>query len=335
MYPIYDRSGVDDDTPRPLAQSAAPSPSARSAPLACEVLVCHAGTCRQAGAEAVLTEIEELVNASGGSDYCTVRQSGCLGYCSEAPNAVVRQKLSRSGTTVHMRLRSMEASAKVAERATGTKLALLDGPANGRLQELRLARARQHAVSACHWNAALNGLAERAAQRPALRAELTALLARAGFPDATLATMSSNQALPAGAWPRLAVGGAMPSAIESYSLWSVQGVTPVSQHSAIFHLTSADRKRGTPHPRGNGRLPVPVTWHVTLQASHSGQAEPRAPTPAASPYPSSHSRAASQARRCGARGAQGSGPAVRKPPVGLGCPALAAPSGRFRHCELM
>ena len=56
------------------------------------------------------------------------------------------------------------------------------------------------------------------AQRPA------ALLARAGFPDATLATMSSNQALPASAWPRLAVGGAMPSAIESYSQWTVARV---------------------------------------------------------------------------------------------------------------
>ena len=106
MYPIYDRSGVDDDLPRPLGQSGtAPSPRT-SAPQPSEVLVCHAGTCRRAGAVAVLAEIEELVNASGGSDYCTVRQSGCLGYCSEAPNAVVRQK--RSGTSVHMRLRSME-----------------------------------------------------------------------------------------------------------------------------------------------------------------------------------------------------------------------------------
>jgi hypothetical protein len=269
MYPIYDRSGVDDDLPRPLAQSGtAPSPRT-SAPQASEVLVCHAGTCRRAGAEAVLAEIEELVNASGGSDYCTVRQSGCLGYCSEAPNAVVRQK--RSGNSVHMRLRSMEATAKVAERVTGS--ALVDGPANGRLEELRLARARQHAVSLSHWNAALNGLAERAAQRPALRAELAALLARAGFPDATLATMSSNQALPASAWPRLAVGGAMPSAIESYSQWSVEGVTPVSRHSAIFSLRSDDRRRGTPHPRGNGRLPVPVTWHVTLLAEVGPNAE--------------------------------------------------------------
>ena len=70
------------------------------APQACEVLVCHAGTCRRAGAEAVLAGIEELVDASGGSGYCTVRQSGCLGYCSEAPNAVVRRKHSRSGTSV-------------------------------------------------------------------------------------------------------------------------------------------------------------------------------------------------------------------------------------------
>lgn len=243
MYPIYDRSGVDDDIPRPLAVTA--PPPKRSAPPACEVLVCHAGTCRRRGAEAVLTEIEELVNANGGSGYCTVRQSGCLGYCSEAPNAVVREK--RSGATaVHMRIRSMEASAKVVERVTGTK-PVLDGPASGRLQELRTARARQHAVSVSHWNTALSGLAEQAAQRPALRSELAALLAKAGYPNGV-------------------VGDTMPSAIENYSPWSLQGVTPVSKHSAIFHLTSADRKRGTPHPRGSGRMPEPVTWHTTLIA---------------------------------------------------------------------
>ena len=123
-----------------------------------EVLVCQGQPCRARGAEAVLTEIEELAEVVGG---CSVRASGCLGYCSEAPNAVVRQK--RSGTSVHMRLRSMEATAKVAERVTGSKP--VDGPANGRLEELRLARARQHAVSLSHWNAALNGLAERAARQ--------------------------------------------------------------------------------------------------------------------------------------------------------------------------
>ena len=53
----------------------------------------------------------------------------------------------------------------------------------------------------------------------------------------------------------------------------MEGVTPVSRHSAIFSLRSDDRKRGTPHPRGNGRLAVPVTWHVTLLAEVGPNAE--------------------------------------------------------------
>ena len=52
-----------------------------------EVHVCHAGTCLNRGAEGVLTEIEELASAVGGQ--CTVHETGCLGYCSQAPNAVV------------------------------------------------------------------------------------------------------------------------------------------------------------------------------------------------------------------------------------------------------
>ena len=41
-----------------------------------EIFVCHAGTCRALGAEAVLAEIEELANAVG--EKCSVRRSGCL-----------------------------------------------------------------------------------------------------------------------------------------------------------------------------------------------------------------------------------------------------------------
>ena len=86
-YPLYDRSGVDD-APAPLA--APPSKvSKRAPPTESEVLVCHAGTCRRRGAEAVLAEIEELV---GEMDGCTVRPSGCQGYCSEGPNAIVRAR---------------------------------------------------------------------------------------------------------------------------------------------------------------------------------------------------------------------------------------------------
>ena len=50
------------------------------------------------------------------------------------------------------------------------------------------------------------------------------------------------------------------------SPWALQGVKSVSTHSAIFRLASSDRKRGTPHPRGRGRVPRPITWHTTLLA---------------------------------------------------------------------
>ena len=59
-----------------------------------EVLVCHAGTCMAHGAEAVLTEIEELVRVVG-APSATVRPVGCLGYCNQAPNAVVVDRGAR------------------------------------------------------------------------------------------------------------------------------------------------------------------------------------------------------------------------------------------------
>jgi hypothetical protein len=185
QYPLYDRSGVDDD----------------------EIPVSEFAPCGN----------------------CTVRASGCLGYCSEAPNALVQERGARaSAENVHTRLLSLEASAKLVQRATGTKPAL-DDP-GGRLSELRAVRARQHSVKVSHWNAALAGLAEQAAQRPALRTELAALLANAGFADGV-------------------VGAKMPSAIANYSPWLLEGVRPVTKHSAVFTFASKDRKRGTPHPR--------------------------------------------------------------------------------------
>ena len=72
-------------------------------------------------------------------------------------------------------------------------------------------------------------------------------------------------------WLRRQVGsadttGQMPEAIAEYTKWSLEGVEPVSKHAAIFTYTSKDRKRGTPHPRGRGRVPRPITWHTTLLA---------------------------------------------------------------------
>ena len=206
--------------------------------MSAEVFVCHAGTCRARGAEAVLVEIEELAEAVGAD--CKVRESGCLGLCSQAPNAVVRTKTGRTKVTEHTRLTSLEASAKVVERATGVAPDL--GATNWRLEGLRAERARSHAKSVYHWNAALRGLKAPAFSDP----ELRQLRADAGYPDGITA--------------------AAPSAIAGYTRWTLEEVNAVSRHSALFSFRSKDLKRGTPHPRGRGRQPVPITWHTTLLA---------------------------------------------------------------------
>lgn len=205
-----------------------------------EIYVCHAGPCRRAGAEAVLTEIEELATVVGG---CSVRESGCLGYCSEAPNALVRR---RGDEEVYTKIRSLETSVKVVEHATGRKAQIEDAKVQERFAALRAARTRQAAREVSHWNAALHGLTEQAAQQPHLQFELNELLTKAGYPNG--------------------LGPAMPNAIDNYSPWSLQSVEPVTRHSAIFRFKSSDRKRGTPHPRGRSLKPDLITWHTTLLA---------------------------------------------------------------------
>ena len=207
------------------------------------IFVCQAGPCSRAGAEAVLAEIEELADVVG---RCSVRESGCLGYCSEAPNVLVRKGGARGSETVHTQIRSLEASADVVQHATGQKPDTGDAAVQERFAALRATRGRQHARSASHWNAALRGLEKQAATRPTLRYELLELLGKAGFPDG--------------------IGTTMPSAIENYSWWSLESVEPVTRHSAIFRFTSGDRKRGTPHPRGRSRKPDMITWHTTMLA---------------------------------------------------------------------
>ena len=123
-----------------------------------QVHVCHAGTCLNRGAEGVLTEIEELANAVGGQ--CTVHETGCLGYCSQAPNAVVVRRGERP--KVHTLIRSLEASADVVAAATGFQPNLEDDQIKQKLAGLRAARARERAKEVFHWNSALNGLGAEA-----------------------------------------------------------------------------------------------------------------------------------------------------------------------------
>jgi (2Fe-2S) ferredoxin len=51
-----------------------------------EILVCEANACRRAGAQALLTEIEEKAT---GVDECSVQPTGCLGACRDGPCALV------------------------------------------------------------------------------------------------------------------------------------------------------------------------------------------------------------------------------------------------------
>ena len=52
---------------------------------------------------------------------------------------------------------------------------------------------------------------------------------------------------------------------EEFARWTLDKITPVSQHSALYHFTSADSTRGTPYTRGRGRTIWHKTWHTTLQ----------------------------------------------------------------------
>ena len=88
-----------------------------------EVHVCHAGTCLNRGAEGVLTEIEELASAVGGQ--CTVHETGCLGYCSQAPNAIVVKR--GSDETLHTHIDDVELAGDLSDPKWHDIRALIKG----------------------------------------------------------------------------------------------------------------------------------------------------------------------------------------------------------------
>ena len=125
---------------------------------------------------------------------------------------------------------------------------------------VRARRAREHAISVYRWNAALQAISEqithssagcdRLATRDLMRTSQQ-MFSMAGFREGTYCE-----------------GAEMPTEIEGYSRWTIERITIVSRHTAIFHFRNADRKRGTPNPRGgSGRTTHhPKTWHTTLLA---------------------------------------------------------------------
>eukprot|EP00928_Gymnodinium_smaydae_P083216 TRINITY_DN66467_c0_g1_i1.p1 TRINITY_DN66467_c0_g1~~TRINITY_DN66467_c0_g1_i1.p1 ORF type:complete len:396 (+),score=28.74 TRINITY_DN66467_c0_g1_i1:47-1234(+) len=160
------------------------------------VLVCRDRSCRNAGSEVVLLDIEALANEFGA---CTVRATGCLGECDRGPNAVVQSQKRRKLIT---RITDIRKSAVVYAHATGTR-PCLDDP-----------EVRQRITNA----------------RDQLRIR------------------------------------------QSYAPWFLSRVTMVSKHSAIYHLTSSDSRRGSPIVKGRGRTVWHKTWHTALLVNESGDA---------------------------------------------------------------
>jgi hypothetical protein len=283
--------------------------------------VCQAGACRAAGSEAVQLEIEELANMQ-----CLVEPSGCLGACSQAPNAVL---VLEDGTGVlQTGLSCVEKSAAVVAKATGSAPNLDDPALMQRLAAARNMRKRKEAVHEQKWNAALDGMVEQVASaseedRPELEFELAELLASAGQWERALSHFNAVRAVSdhpqllmslgdvlaklgrvealevlqtegdhvrghyryraevdrfltrcrADATKAQAAGAAQQRKIEGYAQWTLTAKTPVSAHSATFHFTCTDPKRGTPYLRGRGRTMWHKTWHTTMLAEVGANTE--------------------------------------------------------------
>lgn len=285
---------------------------------AAAIHVCQAGPCRNAGSEAVLLEIEEL---AAGLGRCTVQPSGCLGNCSQAPNAII---VKAGRESICPRIRDLNKSAEVVQQATGIAPDMEDPERKQRLTDARQLRIRDEARKSGKWNTGLKGFAEqiersKGNQRLQLQFEHARLLASAGQLDLALKNMDEiTRLIPDEiqvcaefaqilgklgrkdevdvirkrfveelGFDSFRVSQAFGKCeaedtsktngqhrIENYSMWQLDGITVVSKHSAIYHLTTKDRKRGTPNPRGAGRSrPVPKTWHTTLLGEVGTNAE--------------------------------------------------------------
>ena len=167
-----------------------------------EIHVCQAGPCRRAGGEAVLLEIEELARSVGGRSAqpgerlvdVTVQPSGCLGNCSQAPNALL---VTDADERMFARRCALSDSAEVVERASGVAPSMDDADMVARLQRARRLRVRMEAREESKWNLALAGLKEDVEQakceddRAELVQEQAELLASAGFGDKALELLST------------------------------------------------------------------------------------------------------------------------------------------------
>lgn len=100
------------------------------------ILVCRGSSCRSAGSKAVLLEIEELARGLG---ECRVGEIGCLGACGKAPNAViVEEGRKRKCEQLFNRIRNVNVSAAVVQKALGKKPCLDNPDLRNRLNDIKM-----------------------------------------------------------------------------------------------------------------------------------------------------------------------------------------------------
>ena len=205
-------------------------------------------------------------------------------------------------THYHVKMNTFHKRTRLLERVTGQRLpvdTLMTPAQQARRQGQQLQHQLDFWTATYQWNKALacvllayNTAAtatanhhrphhshQRQRQQQQLSATYTTLLNKAGYPTiplrelVALSTDRSSTTNTPPSPPRCFE--VMPSRttgrIDKYVLWTLTSIDVVSQHSAIFHFRTEDRKRGSPHPRGRGRRPpAPITWHVTMLGELDG-----------------------------------------------------------------
>ena len=269
--------------------------------------VCHAGSCARAGAAAVLLEIEALasdatcdVRASGCLGACgrapnahAIRRGGDERLFTRVDDADKSADVVRfvTGRDVDLDAVANGSRLAAARRMRRRRRARDVGKWNAALSgldeeardaekdewlELRFELA-QLCCSAGQCERALEHLGEMetviGGDHPAVVIERAKALSKLGREKEIkeLKSFASNRLVSSqlSVYMREAskVEEAMPRRVDGYALWTLRAVTPVSRHSALYHLTSDDRARGTPFTRGRGRTAWHKTWHTTLLAT--------------------------------------------------------------------
>ena len=208
-------------------------------------------------------------------------------------------------THYHVKMNTFHKRTRLLERVTGQRLpvdTLMTPAQQARRQGLQLQQQLEFLTATYQWNKALacvllayntaatanhNRQHHSQRQQQQLSATYTTLLHKAGYPKIPLRellAMSTNRSTTNNPPSAPRCFEVMPSrttgSIDKYVLWTLTSIDVVSQHSAIFHFRTEDRKRGSPHPRGRGRRPpAPITWHVTLLGELEGKNSREGPLP--------------------------------------------------------